>query len=191
MFGLAGKRAAMPGELSGGQLKRLSICRALVHRPDVLFLDEPTAGLDPQSRLHLWDSLRTLQAAGQTIVLTTHHLEEAEALCARVAIIDRGALLACDTVERLTATAGADTVVSVRYAGPVPSTVEDLRHRPGVRRLEVTGGQVRVFAVPADGLLADLVAAGAAGGVPVTEASQLRPSLETVFLTLTGREYLQ
>jgi ABC-type multidrug transport system ATPase subunit len=99
---LTGRRRAMPAELSGGQAKRLMICRALVHRPEVLFLDEPTAGLDPQTRIHLWDTLRTLQADGQTILLTTHYLEEAEALCDRVAIIDHGTLLACDTIGNLT-----------------------------------------------------------------------------------------
>jgi ABC-type multidrug transport system ATPase subunit len=142
LFNLTDRRRAMPFELSGGQAKRLMICRALVHRPEVLFLDEPTAGLDPQTRINLWDTLRALQADGQTILLTTHYLEEAEVLCDRVAIIDHGSVLACDTVDRL-------------------------RTAP------------------------DAVTAGTAAGVTVTEASQLRPSLETVFLTLTGREYRQ
>jgi ABC-2 type transport system ATP-binding protein len=102
-FDLTDKRRAMPEHLSGGQARRLAICRALVHRPEVLFLDEPTAGLDPRTRIHLWDTLRGLQAAGQTILLTTHYLEEAQALCDRVAIIDHGRLLACDTVAHLTA----------------------------------------------------------------------------------------
>jgi ABC-2 type transport system ATP-binding protein len=109
-FDLTGKRRAMPAQLSGGQAKRLMICRALVHRPEVLFLDEPTAGLDPQTRVHLWDTLRALQAEGQTILLTTHYLEEAEALCDRVAIIDDGRLLACDTIGNLTAGASLETV---------------------------------------------------------------------------------
>ena len=165
------------------------ICRALVHRPEVLFLDEPTAGLDPQTRINLWDTLRALQADGQTILLTTHYMEEAEALCERVAIIDHGRVLACDTVQRLKSAAGADTVITVTYDGTVPPAVEGLRTRVGVSRLEVTDGQVRVFTRHADGLLGELVAAGTVAGVAVTEATQLRPSLETVFLTLTGREY--
>jgi len=188
-FTLTDRRAAMPFELSGGQAKRLMICRALVHRPEVLFLDEPTAGLDPQTRVNLWDTLRALQADGQTILLTTHYMEEAEALCDRVAIIDHGRLLACDTVDQLKNAPGADTVVSVTYDGPAPPAVEALRGRAGVHKVEVTGGQVRVFAGRADGLLGELVTAGTSAGITVTEASQLRPSLETVFLTLTGREY--
>jgi daunorubicin resistance ABC transporter ATP-binding subunit len=187
-FALADRRGALPTELSGGQAKRLMICRALVHRPDVLFLDEPTAGLDPQTRVDLWDALRRLQAEGQTIVLTTHYLEEAETLCDRVAIIDHGALLACDTVDRLKSAVGADTVINVRYDGAPPPAVEALPGREGVRDLEVSGGQLRVFTRHPDGLLGELVTAGTAAGVAVTEASRQRPSLETVFLTLTGRD---
>ena len=109
-FGLAERRTARPMELSGGQAKRLMICRALVHRPEVLFLDEPTAGLDPQSRLSLWDLLRELQAAGQTILLTTHYLEEAEEMCDRVAVIDHGTVLASGTVPEVKDAAGADSL---------------------------------------------------------------------------------
>jgi ABC-2 type transport system ATP-binding protein len=116
-------------------------------------------------------------------------MEEAEALCERVAVIDHGTLLASGTVAELTQSAGADTVITVSYDGPAPAAVGALQQRPGVNKVEVTGGQVRVFAQEADGLLGELVTVGAAAGVSITDASQLRPSLETVFLTLTGREY--
>ncbi len=101
VFGLADRRKAMSTDLSGGQAKRLLIARALVHRPDVLFLDEPTAGLDPQTRVNLWDILRVLHAEGQTILLTTHYREEAEALCEQVAVVDHGEVLASGTVTEL------------------------------------------------------------------------------------------
>jgi ABC-type multidrug transport system, ATPase component len=101
MFNLTDRRKGNPFELSGGQAKRLMICRALVHRPEVLFLDEPTAGLDPQTRVNLWTVLRELQAQGQTTLLTTHYMEEAEALCERVAVIDHGKVLASGTVDAL------------------------------------------------------------------------------------------
>ena len=91
----------MSTDLSGGQAKRLLIARALVHRPDVLFLDEPTAGLDPQTRANLWDILRVLHAEGQTILLTTHYMEEAEALCEQVSVVDHGEVLASGTVNEL------------------------------------------------------------------------------------------
>ena len=189
LFDLGDRRRARPFELSGGQVKRLMICRALVHRPEVLFLDEPTAGLDPQTRVNLWAVLRGLQAEGQTILLTTHHMEEAEALCQRVMIVDHGRPLACDTVDGLQAGAGADTVVTVTYDGRPPEGVDRLRDRPGVSRVDVGERQVRVFTRDADGLLGELVNQAARAGVGVVDASQLRPSLETVFLTLTGREY--
>ncbi|GLZ12884.1 multidrug ABC transporter ATP-binding protein [Actinomadura sp. NBRC 104425] len=187
-FGLAGRRDAMPHQLSGGQLRRVMICRALVHRPEMLFLDEPTAGLDPQTRLNLWDLLRELHADGHTLLLTTHYLQEAEALCRHLAVIDRGEVLACDTVDGLKAAVEAETVVTVTYDGPVPE-LSGVRARRGVERVEQAGGSVRVFTRDADGLLGELVALGAAAGATVADASQQRPSLETVFLTLTGREY--
>ena len=189
MFNLTDRSGASPFELSGGQAKRLMICRALVHRPDVLFLDEPTAGLDPQTRVNLWEMLRELQSDGQTILLTTHYMEEAEELCDRVAVIDHGKVLASGTVDGLRGSAGADTVITVTYDGAVPPGVDALRGRDGVSKVEVADGQVRVFAREPDGLLGELVTVGATAGLGVTDVSQLRPSLETAFLNLTGREY--
>ena len=188
-FGLTERRAAKPFELSGGQAKRLMICRALVHQPEVLFLDEPTAGLDPQTRVNLWDLLRGLQAAGQTILLTTHYMEEAEEMCDRVAVIDHGTVLASGTVPELKDSAGADTVITVTFDGAAPAGAAALRARPGVSKVEIAGGQVRVFAREPRGLLGELVASGVSAGVGVSDAAQLPPSLETAFLTLTGREY--
>src|SRR5215831_9477519 len=100
-FGLEDRRKAIATDLSGGQAKRLLIARALVHQPDVLFLDEPTAGLDPQTRVNLWDILRLLHDQGQTILLTTHYMEEAEALCDQIAVVDHGEVLAAGTVDEL------------------------------------------------------------------------------------------
>ncbi len=133
-----------------------------------------------------------LHDLGQTILLTTHYMEEAEALCDRVAVVDHGKVLACGTVDELKDGAGADTVITVRYAEPVPPGFADhagLAARPGVSRVEADGDQVRVFTRDPEGLLGELVTAGAADGLHVRDAAQLKPSLETVFLTLTGREY--
>ena len=103
--------------LSGGMAQRLMVARAIFHRPAVLFLDEPTAGLDPQGRLALWDLLGALNAEGQTIMLTTHYMEEADKLCDRVAIMDHGKILALDTPTELKHSVGADTIVTVKAAG--------------------------------------------------------------------------
>jgi ABC-2 type transport system ATP-binding protein len=189
LFGLTEHRKGNPFEMSGGQAKRVMICRALMHGPEVLFLDEPTAGLDPQTRTNLWEVLRGLQAGGQTILLTTHYMEEAEALCDRVAVVDHGKILASGTVDELKNAAGADTVITVAYDAPAPDQIHKLSDRDGISKVEVNDGQVRVFATEPDGILGELVAIGSAAGVGVTDATQLRPSLETVFLTLTGREY--
>ncbi|HEY7143130.1 MAG TPA: ABC transporter ATP-binding protein [Streptosporangiaceae bacterium] len=191
-FGLGDRRKAMATDLSGGQARRLLIARALVHRPEVLFLDEPTAGLDPQTRVNLWDILRVLRQEGQTILLTTHYMEEAEEHCDRVAIIDHGEVLAAGTVRDLKSDAGADTVITVNYEEPVPGDLAlaaGLPGRPGVTRAEADHGRVRVFTSEPGGVLGELIAAGARAGLTVRDATQLRPSLETVFLTLTGREY--
>jgi daunorubicin resistance ABC transporter ATP-binding subunit len=191
-FGLGDRRKAIATDLSGGQARRLLIARALVHRPEVLFLDEPTAGLDPQTRVNLWDILRILKDQGQTILLTTHYMEEAEALCDRIAVVDHGLVLAAGTVDDLKEGAGADTVITVRYEDEVPeglTAAAGVMDRPGVSKVELERDRVRVFTREPDGVLGELVAAGARAGLTVRDATQLKPSLETVFLTLTGREY--
>ena len=190
-FGLTDRQRAMATDLSGGQARRLMIARALVHRPDVLFLDEPTAGLDPQTRVNLWDTLQALHDEGQTILLTTHYMEEAEALCDRVAVVDHGLVLASGTLDELKQGAGADTVITVRYDGDADAVDAPaaLAGRPGVGKVETEGDQVRVFAQESGEVLGELVQAGARVGLTVRDAAQLKPSLETVFLTLTGREY--
>ena len=191
-FGLSDRRKAMADQLSGGQARRLMIARALVHQPDVLFLDEPTAGLDPQTRVNLWDILQVLHDQGQTILLTTHYMEEAEALCDRVAVVDHGKVLAEGSVDKLLADSGAQTIVTVRYKEPLPDGLAEragLAERPGVTKVEADGDQLRVFSADPEGLLGDLVSIGAANGLHVRDASEAKPSLETAFLALTGREY--
>jgi ABC-2 type transport system ATP-binding protein len=191
-FGLGDRKNAMADQLSGGQARRLMIARALVHQPDVLFLDEPTAGLDPQTRVNLWDILRVLHAQGQTILLTTHYMEEAEALCDRIAVVDHGKILAEGTLGKLLADSGAQTIVTVRYEEPVPDGLAEragLAGRAGVTKVEAEGDQLRVFSTEPEGLLGDLVSLGTANGLHVRDAAQAKPSLETAFLALTGREY--
>jgi daunorubicin resistance ABC transporter ATP-binding subunit len=191
-FGLGDRRKAMSSDLSGGQARRLLIARALVHRPDVLFLDEPTAGLDPQTRVNLWDILKVLHDQGQTILLTTHYMEEAEALCDRVAVVDHGLVLAEGGVDELKENAGAVTIVTVRFEEDISPDFSErtgLTGQPGVTSVETEGDQIRVFSREPEGLLGEVVAAGTHEGLHVRDATTQKPSLETVFLTLTGREY--
>ena len=131
--------------LSGGMAQRLMVARAIFHRPAVLFLDEPTAGLDPQSRLALWDILRELNGEGQTILLTTHYMEEADQLCGRVAIMDHGRILALDTPASLKQSVGADTIVTVKAAGDIgrAGPAAGRRQLDGVTRTREVDGRRR------------------------------------------------
>src|SRR5260221_6354607 len=141
-FRLADRAKAKVNELSGGMAHRLMVARAIMHEPDVLFLDEPTSGLDPQSRLALWDVIGELHANGQTIVLTTHYMEEADQLCERVAIIDHGRLLALDTPARLKATIGAATELRIQATGDLQPLANDLAALPGVESARVVDDTV-------------------------------------------------
>jgi daunorubicin resistance ABC transporter ATP-binding subunit len=191
-FGLGDRRNAMADQLSGGQARRLLIARALVHKPDVLILDEPTAGLDPQTRVNLWDILQVLHDSGQTVLLTTHYMEEAEALCDRIAVVDHGRILAQGTQEQLKEDAGAETIVTMRFEETIPADFAErtgLNRQPNVTRVESDGSTLKVFSRDPEGLLGELVALGAQHGLHILDASEAKPSLETVFLTLTGREY--
>jgi ABC-2 type transport system ATP-binding protein len=188
-FKLADRRDAAVPELSGGMAQRLMVARALVHRPAILFLDEPTSGIDPQTRLALWEILRELHKAGQTILLTTHYMEEADALCDRLAIIDHGKVLALGTPEELKQGLGADTVITLSFdeePGALVGKIEKLNAVDHVEAADDT--TIRVYAAEADGLLADMVTLATKSKVRVTDASSQPPTLEAVFLALTGRD---
>lgn len=185
---IADKRDAKVDQLSGGQQQRLMIARALSHEPRVIFLDEPTAGLDPQSRLALWDLLRELHAQGRTVVLSTHYMEEADQLCDRLAIIDQGKLLALDTPSRLKAQAPGDTVVEVTFDGDATPAVAAATALEGVSRAEARGPLLRVFSRRGGEIIPPLIAAGESAGLSVRDIQLSRPSLETLFISLTGRK---
>ena len=189
-FRLADRANAEILELSGGMAQRLMVARAIVHRPAILFLDEPTAGLDPQSRLALWEVIGELHAEGQTILLTTHYMEEADQLCDRVAIMDHGRLLALDSPAALKRTLGADT--EVRISSPDSSRVQALAHHlerfDGVQGVNATDGVVHVYLRGDHGGLARLIAHADAGGFDVTDVGITEPTLEAVFINLTGKD---
>jgi ABC-2 type transport system ATP-binding protein len=175
--------------LSGGMAQRLMVARAIFHRPSVLFLDEPTAGLDPQSRLALWDLLGELHEQGQTIMLTTHNMEEADRLCQRVAIMDHGRILALDTPAALKQSIGADTIVTVKTTGD-PARLAELLARDveGVTRTRVAGDRLEMHMQAGDRLVPRIVLAAEGHGYELVDVSIAEPTLETVFINLTGRE---
>jgi ABC-2 type transport system ATP-binding protein len=175
--------------LSGGMAQRLMVARAIFHRPAVLFLDEPTAGLDPQSRLALWEMLAELNREGQTVVLTTHYMEEADQLCDRVAIMDHGHILALDTPDALKRSTGADTILTVKVDRDGERLATALaRDLGGVVSTRVAGDVVTVQVRGAERLVPRTVDLAEAAGVAVLDLAVAEPSLETVFINLTGKE---
>ena len=180
------KRDARVGKLSGGQRQRLAVACALAGDPEILFLDEPTTGLDPQSRLQLWEKIHGFRAAGRTVLLTTHYMEEAERLCDRVAVVDHGKIIAQGTPAELIASLHAPHIVE--FASDPPLRVEELDSLPSVvdsRRRDgrwLVGVGSLVDAVPA--LLARIERSGAR----LVTLSTHRATLEDVFISLTGRE---
>ncbi len=189
-LGIAEKSEARVIQLSGGQQQRLMIARALIHEPRVIFLDEPTVGLDPQARLDLWTILRELHAQGRTIVITTHYMEEADRLCDRLAIVDRGKLLAIDTPEALKARAPGGTMIELVLDGSGEDLVSDIRAVPGVSSAELYGHTVRVYSDRGGEVLAALVSIATAHGRAIRDIHLSPPSLETLFISLTGRQLI-
>jgi ABC-2 type transport system ATP-binding protein len=187
-FDIADKASAKIDQMSGGQQQRLMIARALIHEPEVLFLDEPTVGLDPQARLALWDVLRMLQSQGRTIILTTHYMEEADRLCDRVAIVDRGRLLAIDSPAALKRKAPGGTLVEIALDRDAAPFAESARALPNVERAEATGELLRVYSPLGGSIVARLIQLAEERGGHVKNITLAEPSLETLFVSLTGRK---
>ncbi|HEY4100828.1 MAG TPA: ATP-binding cassette domain-containing protein [Gemmatimonadales bacterium] len=185
-FLIADKHASMPNQLSGGLAQRVQLARAIAHRPAVLFLDEPTAGLDPQSRLALWDLVAALRSEGLTVVLTTHYMEEADRLCERVAIVDHGRILAQGTPDQLKQESGGFAVLDMSLAGERGAARAALDGIPGISEVQDTDRGLRILASPDGATVPRVVSRIAEHGL--TDLKVAEPSLETVFVRLTGRD---
>jgi len=197
-FGLADRPDGRPDDFSGGQIQRMMIARALMHAPSVLFLDEPSTGLDPAARLFLWEKVAELKAAGTTVVITTHDMDEAATLSDRVAIIDHGTLLALDTPDRLVrgmhSERTLDCTVEPGPTGDAASLAVALGRLAGVRvvdQLDDPTGAGWRFRIDVDGEAAPFVApvatVVAGAGARLTDVRLGEPNLEDVFIHLTGR----
>jgi ABC-2 type transport system ATP-binding protein len=182
------KRNAWVGKLSGGQKQRLALACAIVGEPDLIFLDEPTTGLDPQSRRQLWDLITEFKSLGRTIMLTTHYMDEAEILCDHIAIVDHGKVIALGTPQELIRSLGAEHVVQFGVSEGAPISDEELRSLDGVKsaRRVADGYELQVGAlhrtVPA------LLAMLSRQGRSLTGLTTHSASLEDVFVSLTGRQ---
>ena len=187
-FGMQEKAHEKVDALSGGQQQRLMIARALIHEPAVIFLDEPTVGLDPQARLALWDVLRDLHRQGRTIVMTTHYMEEADQLCDRLAIVDRGRLLALDTTDALKARAPGGTLIELALDGPATDAAERVRTMAHVSKAEAVGDCLRIHSSAGGSIISAAIEATEGAGRLVRNITLKEPSLETLFIELTGRK---
>jgi ABC-2 type transport system ATP-binding protein len=188
VFKLADRAKADVQTLSGGMAQRLMVARSIVHRPRILFLDEPTSGLDPQSRIALWEIIGQIHGDGQTVLLTTHYMEEADRLCQRLAIMDHGRLLALDSPEALKRTVGGDVVVRVQVAERPEQLAEHLAGLEGITGTRVVSEIVQATAKGITGLLPRVIASAESGGFHVRDISVDEPTLETVFINLTGKD---
>ena len=189
-FDLRDKAETYASDLSGGQMQRLSIALALVNEPELVFLDEPTTGLDPQARLNIWDVIEGVRSRGTTVVLTSHYMEEAERLCSRVAVIDHGRIVALDTPAQLIASHAPGTTIEFDATGGVDETA--LAALDGVDRVTV-GDRVEVATRVPERVLRELLDPAAPwahrrdGAAPVSDLRVRQGTLEDVFITLTGR----
>jgi ABC-2 type transport system ATP-binding protein len=188
-FRLADRAKAEVLALSGGMAQRLMVARAVMHRPSILFLDEPTAGLDPQSRIALWEILGELHVDGQTILLTTHYMEEADQLCDRVAIIDQGRIIALDTPAGLKRSVGASTTIAVSATGDLDDLATVLQKElDGAGECTVVDDRIYVGIEDSGGALPAVVQAAERNGFTVTNLAVSETTLETVFINLTGKD---
>jgi ABC-2 type transport system ATP-binding protein len=191
-FKLTDRADQLARGFSGGMMQRLSIARAMMHDPQVLFLDEPSAGLDPQTRLLLWEIIREYNQSGKTILLTTHNMEEADALCQRLAIIDHGRNIALGTPAELKASVPGGYLVRVRFASHSPELIERLKTLTGITEVRAQtyddgDSGVDIYADRGGSLVSEIASLAAASSVELTDVNISDPSLENLFLHHTGR----
>lgn len=190
-FHLTTRADEMVRGYSGGMMQRLSIARAMVHGPEVLFLDEPSTGLDPQTKLLLWEIIREYNRNGKTILLTTHNMEEADSLCHRIAIVDHGRVIAQGTPAELKASIPGGYLVRVHVGQASPDLVERLQRLPGVTEVRADGTAVDLYADRGGALIGAIVGAVGEAGTELCDVHISEPSLENLFLHHTGRSLRQ
>ena len=187
-FKLTDRATHMARTFSGGMMQRLSIARAMMHDPEILFLDEPSAGLDPQTRLLLWETIRDYHRRGKTIVLTTHYMDEADALCGRLAIIDHGRIIAQGTPQELKSSIPGGYLLRLRFDHAPESLLAGLRALPGVTEARCSdNASVDLYADRGGTLIGPIGQCAQAAGSELRDVHIAEPSLETLFLHHTGR----
>jgi ABC-2 type transport system ATP-binding protein len=187
-FKLSERANQMVRGFSGGMMQRLSIARAMMHDPQVLFLDEPSAGLDPQTRILLWEIIREYHQAGKTVLLTTHNMEEADALCQRLAIIDHGHVIAQGTPVQLKASIPGGFLLRLRFGNQTADLLKRLQSLAGVREVRASDNTgADVYADRGGSLISEIANLAASSGAELSDVHISEPSLENLFLHHTGR----
>ena len=186
MVGLTDRADDLLEGYSGGMKRRINIAVALLHNPRILFLDEPSTGVDPQSRKRIYDTIQDLNRQGTTVLLTTHQMEDAEKLCHRIAIVDKGKLIALDTLEGLLTLVGESDIIQAMAKEIPPASVESIRQIDEVQKVSMDGGSMTIQLVRGRESLAGIVDRLISGGTKVESISIKEPDLETLFLHLTG-----
>ncbi len=186
LVNLSEKARSFPQDLSGGQRQRLALALALVNDPQIIFLDEPTAGLDPQSRRMLWDTVLSLRERGKTVMLTTHYMDEAQVLCDRIAILDQGQIIALDTAAGLIGRLGVQSTIDCKLDGGAQAS--EVSGLPGVTKVREANGRYVLQTRQMEPTLLALLRYATERGSTLTDLQVRTPTLEDVFLDLTGRE---
>ena len=187
-FKLTDRANQMVRGFSGGIMQRLSIARAMMHDPEVVFLDEPSAGLDPQTRILLWDIIREYNQSGKTLLLTTHYMEEADALCDRLAIVDHGKMIALGTPEELKSSIPGGYLLRLRFGNQTSDLLERLQTLAGVREVRASDSSgADIYADRGGSLIAEIASVASSTGAELSDVHISEPSLENLFLHHTGR----
>lgn len=185
--GLSDRAKDKPSTFSGGMKRRLNIACAIMHRPRLIIMDEPTVGIDPQSRNHILESVKTLNKLGSTIIYTSHYMEEVAAVCDRVAIMDKGHIIACGTESELRERVAHEEKIVVRAANITPALINELGQHPRISRVEAAGDTVELYLPSSQNELQDILFIFAKHEGVIASLNIEEPDLETLFLSLTGR----
>ncbi|WP_025692003.1 ABC transporter ATP-binding protein [Paenibacillus zanthoxyli] len=185
--GLADRAKDKPSTFSGGMKRRLNIACAIMHRPKLIIMDEPTVGIDPQSRNHILESVKALNKLGSTVIYTSHYMEEVEAICDRVAIMDKGHIIACGTEKELRERVAHEEKIIIKAGSITPDLILELKQHPRVTRVEAEGETLELYLPSSQSELQDILFIFAKHGGVIQMLQIEQPDLETLFLSLTGR----
>lgn len=185
--GLSDKARQYPKKFSGGMKRRLNIACAIVHQPRLIVMDEPTVGIDPQSRNHILESVRALNKQGSTIIYTSHYMEEVEAICTRIAIMDKGRVIARGTKDELKDLVSTEETITLEVANITYTLVDQLKKLPGVKECSLSEGKLSVIVTKGSQVTGRIIDCLTAAGSEINSLNMEKTTLESVFLTLTGR----